>query len=160
MVTTHWIDLGFFYFIVALFLDLKKNFRSKFFILKFFLSYKCFGPILLWCCFVFVLIVVLVIEIVDQKRFGLQNCCVQKKCCPKTLRPNWVSNSWDIPDLDKSYGDSWHLLKMVPGTYFWSLVKFRWLTADMDKCCQDKYYLDKCRHDRSLQFKMVPWIYF
>ena len=95
------------------------------------MSYKCFGPILLWCCFVFVLIVVLVIEIVDQKRFGLQNCWVQKKCCPKKLRPNWVSNSWDIPDLDKSYCDSWHLLKMVPGTYFWSLVKFRSVTADI-----------------------------
>ena len=44
--------------------------------------------------------------------------------------PNWVSNSWDIPDLDKSYCDSWHLLKMVPGTYFWSLVKFRSVTAE------------------------------
>ena len=94
------------------------------------MSYKCFGPILLWCCFVFVLIVVLVLEIVDQKRFGLKNCWVQKNCCPKKLRPNLVSNSWDIPDLDKSYCDSWHLLKMVPGTYFWSLVKFRSATAE------------------------------
>ena len=41
-----------------------------------------------------------------------------------------VSNSWDIPDLDKSYCDSWHLLKMVPRTYFWSLVKFRSATAE------------------------------
>ena len=36
----------------------------------------------------------------------------------------------DIFFLDKCYCDSWHLLKLVPGTYFWSLVKFRSVTAE------------------------------
>ena len=64
------------------------------------------------------------------KSFGLENVGSKKNCDPKKLRPNWVSNSWDIPDLDKSYCDSWHLFKMVPGTYFWRLVKFRSVTVE------------------------------
>ena len=64
-----------------------------------------------------------------------------KKLWHKKVRPNWASNSWDIPDmnkchqdiffLDKCYCDSRHLLKLVPGTYFWSLVKFRSVTSDI-----------------------------
>ena len=38
------------------------------------------------------IVVVLVIEFVDQKRFCLKYCWVQKNCGSKKLRPNWVSN--------------------------------------------------------------------
>ena len=54
---------------------------------------------------------------------------------------NRVSNSWDIPDmdkcrhdkccLDKCHCDSWNLFKMVPGTYLKSLVKIRSVTAEI-----------------------------
>ena len=66
---------------------------------------------------------------------------VQNKICSKKIGQNRVSYSWDIPDLDKfrqdkccldkCYHDSWHLLKMVPGTYFLSLVKLRLVTAEI-----------------------------
>ena len=39
-------------------------------------------------------------------------------------------------------------------------VSNSWDIPDMDKCCQYKYYLDKCRYDSWNQFKMVLGIYF
>ena len=36
----------------------------------------------------------------------------------------WVSNSWDIPNMDNCCQDkSWHLLNMVPRTLLWNLAK-------------------------------------
>ena len=54
---------------------------------------------------------------------------------------NQVSNSWDITDmdkcrqskccLDKCRHDNWNKFKMVPGIYFWSLVKIWSVTAEI-----------------------------
>ena len=45
---------------------------------------------------------------------------------------NQVSNSWyGQMSPDKCQPDSWHLLKMVPGTYLKSLVKVRYITAEI-----------------------------
>ena len=54
---------------------------------------------------------------------------------------NWISNSCDIPDMDKCclgkccmdkyYSDSWNLFKIVPRTYFSSLVKIGSVTAEI-----------------------------
>ena len=66
---------------------------------------------------------------------------------------NRVSNSWDIPDMDKCqqyilccldkwHLDSWHFIKMVPGTYLSKFCLNRvinsWDIPDMDKCLQEK----------------------
>ena len=60
---------------------------------------------------------------------------------PLKFGQNWVSNSWDIPNIDKCrldkccrdkcHRDSWDVLGMVPGTYVWSLVKIESVTAEM-----------------------------
>ena len=55
---------------------------------------------------------------------------------PFKFGQNRVSNSWDIHDmekccLDKCQCGSWHLLKMVPGTYFKRLVK-NWVSNSWD----------------------------
>ena len=89
-----------------------------------------------------------------QKSFGLKILCPKifwrSKILGQILRlsnnwakkfgQNWVSNSWNIPDmdkcvqdkccLDKCHCDSWYKLKMVQGTYFQSLVKIRSITAE------------------------------
>ena len=54
---------------------------------------------------------------------------------------NRVSNSWDIPDMDKCHQDkccvekchcdSYNLSKMVPGTFFQSLVKIGFILAEI-----------------------------
>ena len=58
------------------------------------------------------------------------------KDCPRNLLlkfgQNQVSNSWDIPDMDK---------------------------CCQDKCCKDKCCLDKCYCDSWNQFKIVPRTY-
>ena len=75
---------------------------------------------------------------------------------PLKFGQNQVSNSWDITNMDKCcqgkcclakcHRDSWHLLKVVPERWLWSLVKIGSVTdeiSDMDKCCQDKCCIDK-----------------
>ena len=72
-----------------------------------------------------------------QKNILINRSIFSKKMLAQKLRPqkiwphnfgqNWVSNSWDYADMDKCCWDihflnkchpnSWHLLKMVPGTY-------------------------------------------
>ena len=68
------------------------------------------------------------------------------KMAPKKLGQNWVRNNWAIHDMEKScqdrccldqcHRDSWHLLKMVPGTFkVWSnRVSNSWDIPDRDKC--------------------------
>ena len=57
--------------------------------------------------------------------------------------------------LDKCCHDSLNQFKMVPGIYFYRLVKNRVSDSldilDMDKCCHDKCCLDKCLRDSSIQ---------
>ena len=60
---------------------------------------------------------------------------------PLKFHQNRVSNSWDIPDmdkcrldkccLDKCHRDSWDVLRMVPQTYVQSLVKIGSVTAEI-----------------------------
>ena len=60
---------------------------------------------------------------------------------PLKFGQNRVSNSWDIPDmdkcqldkcwLDKCHRDSWDVLRMVPGTYVYSFVKIGSVTAEI-----------------------------
>ena len=74
-------------------------------------------------------------EILAQINYGSQ------KIGSKTFGQNWVSNSWyiaelyrclqDICGLDKCHHDSWHLWKIVPGTYLESLVKIGSVTAEI-----------------------------
>ena len=93
----------------------QKNVRSKNFGSKKFRSEKLFGP----------------------KKFGWNKIFVQYNLGPQKVKPkkfveHFVSNSWDIPDmdkcrqekccLDKCQHDSWNQFKMVPGIYFLSWV--------------------------------------
>ena len=62
------------------------------------------------------------LKILGQTKFWSKKIKGPKKIESKKFGQNWVSNNWDIVDMDK-YGldichhDSWHLIKMVPGTY-------------------------------------------
>ena len=68
-----------------------------------------------------------------QKMFRSKEICFQKKEGPQKnwsqkFGQNWVSNTWDIADIDifsndicwveKCHCDSWPLLKMSQGSYF------------------------------------------
>ena len=60
---------------------------------------------------------------------------------PLKFGQNWLSNSWNIADMDKchqvkcylgkSHRDSWHLLKMVLKSRLWSLLKIGSVTAEI-----------------------------
>ena len=66
-------------------------------------------------------------ETLSQQNFGSKEIQSLQKIGSKKFGQNWVSNSWDIPDmdkccqdkccLDKCHCDSWNLFKMVPGTF-------------------------------------------
>ena len=96
-----------------------KKIRSRYFGSKKLWVQKKWGPTKFW------------VQIISRcKKFGFTK-----------FRQNWVSNSRDFPDmdkchqdkcfLDKCHRDSWHLLKMVPGTYLKNLVKIGWVTAEI-----------------------------
>ena len=65
------------------------------------------------------------------------------KDCPRNINfdQNRINNIWDNPNmdkccqdicyLDKSCHDSWHLLKIVPGTCIWILVQIGSVTAEI-----------------------------
>ena len=61
-------------------------------------------------------------------KIWVQKCKSLKIIGSKKFGQNWVSNSWDIPYIDKCclhicHCDSWNLFKRVQGTYLSSLVK-------------------------------------
>ena len=80
-----------------------------------------------------------------QKHFMSRKCWVKKINIPKSFGPQkcWVQkNLADIPNnmnkcrkdklcLYKYHCDSWYIFKMVPGTYFYSSVKFMSVTAEI-----------------------------
>ena len=83
--------------------------------------------------------------ILDLKKFGSKLILGLKKIGSKKIfgqekfGQNWFSNIWDFADMDKCrqvkwclnkfHHDTWHLLKMVPESWLWSLVKIGSVTA-------------------------------
>ena len=77
-----------------------------------------------------------------RKIFGLKNVFKKNFVSKKFLCPtNFVSKKnlgqitnldkccQDISCLDNGHPDCWHLLKIVPGTYLWNLVKIKTATS-------------------------------
>ena len=68
----------------------------------------------------------------------------------------------DVCCFDKCHLESWHLLKIAPGTLPLNKTEVESVQlgntyiADMDKCPQDKYCLDKCRGDSCNLLYMLP----
>ena len=116
----------------------QNNFGFKiFFVSNIIAGPKMLGPKKFWVCKIFCV----------QKKFGFKEIWSKNILAHKNYEPqkigskkfgqNQTSNSWDIADmdkrcqgirfqdkyrqdiccLDKCLQDSWHLLKMVPGTY-------------------------------------------
>ena len=83
--------------------------------------------------------------ILDLKKFGSKLILGLKKIGSKKIfgqekfGQNWFSNIWDFAYMDKCrqvkwclnkfHHDTWHLLKMVPESWLWSLVKIGSVTA-------------------------------
>ena len=60
-------------------------------------------------------------KLLDQTR-----CWFEKIKAPKIMAPKNLVKIGDIPNMD-----SWHLLKMVPGTYHQSFIKNDYVIAEI-----------------------------
>ena len=77
----------------------------------------------------------------DMDKCHMEKCCLDKCHLRLKFCQNRFINSWDIPDMDKFHQvkccpdkcqcDNWHLLKIVPESWFGSLVKIGSVTADI-----------------------------
>ena len=124
------------FFLAKIFFFAKYLFFSKNLTTKFFLGKKSFWQIffgnnfIFWrnfCWAKFFLTIFFLTKFLQMSLWLLVYVQDRPRNLPLKFGQNWVSNSWDIPNvdkcrqdkccLDKCHCDSWHLLKMVQGTY-------------------------------------------
>ena len=104
------------------------------------------------------------------KKFGSNKMLVQN-IVSQIFCQDWVSDSWDIPNMDKCSQDKscidkchmspWQLAfvkegpRNLPLKFGQNLISIRWDIPDMDKSRHDKCCLDECHSDSLNLLKMV-----